>query len=75
MSTLQAHNDKRLINMKRTIGGTGLEILGTIIPWTQVNDTLEIRKSRLIMLLACGSPSNPDSMVFGLLGRIDAEVV
>lgn len=51
----------------------GLEVLETIIPWKQINDALEERKSQLIMLLACDSPSNPDSMIYGFSGQIDAK--
>jgi hypothetical protein len=51
----------------------GLEILDTVVSWTQVNNALEDRKSRLTMFLACDSPSNPNSNIFGFSGQIDAE--
>lgn len=51
----------------------GLEVSNSILPWTLVNDALEERLPKMTILLACKSPSNPDSKTFGFTGQIDAK--
>ncbi len=51
----------------------GLEVAGILVSWGEVNDILTELKSQMIILLACNSPSNPDSNIFGFSGQIDAK--
>ncbi|MHA1613725.1 MAG: esterase/lipase family protein, partial [Candidatus Thorarchaeota archaeon] len=51
----------------------GLEVAGILVSWGEVDDILIELKSQMIILLACNSPSNPDSNIFGFSGQIDAK--
>ena len=51
----------------------GLEVAGILVSWGEVNDILTELKSQMIVLLACNSPSNLDSNIFGFSGQIDAK--
>jgi len=51
----------------------GLEVSGDILPWSEVVTPLRERRPQIGVLLACYSPSNPESNLFGFEGQIDAE--
>ncbi|MFX1484571.1 MAG: esterase/lipase family protein [Promethearchaeota archaeon] len=51
----------------------GLQASGTIVPWSKIYDAIAERHPEKTIVLACNSPSDTSSNVFGFEGRVDAE--
>ncbi|MHA1638336.1 MAG: DUF7379 domain-containing protein [Candidatus Thorarchaeota archaeon] len=51
----------------------GIRVTDNIIPWPEMYDALAERQPQKTIVLACDSPSDPDSNLFGFGERIDAE--
>ncbi len=51
----------------------GLEVLGGLKPWPELHRAIAERQPQKTIVLACYSPSDPSSGVFGFDGRVDAE--
>ncbi len=51
----------------------GLTVLESLRPWSELYRATTERQPRKTIVLACYSPSDPSSEVFGFAGRVDAE--
>ncbi|MHA2025445.1 MAG: hypothetical protein ACW98U_06040 [Candidatus Thorarchaeota archaeon] len=51
----------------------GFESSDSVLPWTLVNKAIKKRIPQITMLIACDSPTELKSNIFGFAGEIDAE--
>ena len=51
----------------------GIVLADELMPWSDLYDSIRSRKPMHTVILACHSPSDVESRIFGFMGEIDAE--